>query len=358
MVGLLSLTQLIPLVITALLGGALADHYNRRKLMIIAEFFLAIGCLSFALNAILSTSHIWLIFLTSAYMSVFSGLHWPAVGGITQQIVNKKDFASVGALSSFMYSSCMIAGPTIGGLIIAHFGLVTTYLVDFTSFIVSLGALSMLRSIERPVNDSIRTSAWTSIKQGFSYAFSRKELLGSYLVDFVAMIFGMPTALFPAIAQSFGGVEVLGMLYSAPAVGSLIISLFSGWTKHIKRYGVAISVAALFWGVAIIFFGLSTNLWGALLFLALAGALDTISGIFRSVMWNESIPNEFRSRLAGIEIICVLSGPKLGDTEAGLVAAAFGVTASVVSGGVLCVIGVLACCYLLPKFWKYKSEII
>ncbi len=358
MVGLLSLAQLIPLVLTALLGGALADHYNRRTLMIIAEISLAIGCLLFALNAMLPTPRIWIIFLTSAYMSVFIGLHWPAVGGLIQQIVDKDDFSSVGALSSFMYSSGMIAGPTIGGLIIAHFGLVTTYFIDFSSFIVSLAALSQLRNIRRAANDSKKISAWISIKEGFFYAFSRKELLGSYLIDFVAMIFGMPTALFPAIAQSFGGVEVLGMLYSAPAVGSLIISLFSGWTKHIKKYGIAISVSALLWGIAIIFFGLATNLWIALLFLALAGALDTISGIFRSVMWNESIPNEFRSRLAGIEIICVLSGPKLGDTEAGLVAAAFGVTASVVSGGILCVIGVIACCYLLPKFWGYKSETV
>lgn len=188
------------------------------------------------------------------------------------------------------------------------------------------------------------------------YAFSRKELLGSYLIDFVAMIFGTPMALFPAIAQSFGGVEILGILYSAPATGSLLISLFSGWTKHVKKYGAAISASVLLWGVAIIFFGLSNSLWGALFFLVLTGVFNTISSIFRGIMWNDSVPNKFRSRLSGIELICCISGPKLGDTEAALVAAAFGVTASIISGGILCVISVPVCCYLLPKFWKYKSE--
>ena len=159
MVGLLSFVQLVPLILTALLGGALADHYNRQTLMIIAESSLAIGCLSFALNAALSTPHIWIIFLTSAYMSVFGGLYWPAVGGITQQIVGKNNFSSVGALSNFMYNFCMIVGPTIGGLVIANFGLVTTYLLDFISFIISLIALSRLKNIGRPVNNSSKILA-------------------------------------------------------------------------------------------------------------------------------------------------------------------------------------------------------
>jgi len=146
------------------------------------------------------------------------------------------------------------------------------------------------------------------------------------------------------------------MLYSAPAVGALFVSFFGGWTKHIKRQGAAVSVAAALWGVAIIFFGLSNNFVLALFFLSLAGAFDAVSGIFRQMMWNQTIPNQYRGRLAGIEMISYLSGPRLGDTEAGLVAAAFGVTVSVVSGGVLCLVGVVICSYLLPKFWRYTHS--
>lgn len=170
------------------------------------------------------------------------------------------------------------------------------------------------------------------------------------------MIFGMPMALFPAIAEHFGGASTLGLLYSAPAVGALVISFFSGWVDKVKRHGAAIAIAAMFWGVAIILFGLSHNLWLALFFLSLAGAADAVSGIYRSILWNETIPNNLRGRLAGIEMISYLSGPKLGDTEAGLVAAAFGVTASVVSGGILCLAGVAVSCYLLPKFWGYQNN--
>jgi MFS family permease len=170
------------------------------------------------------------------------------------------------------------------------------------------------------------------------------------------MIFGMPNALFPAIAQSYGGVKTLGLLYSAPAVGALFISIYSGWAPKIKRQGLAIAIAAALWGVAIVLFGISKDMWLALFFLALAGAADAVSGIFRDMMWNHTIPVAFRGRLSGIAMISYLSGPRLGDTESGLVAAAFGVTASVVSGGVLCIVGVGLCCLALPKFIQYRDQ--
>lgn len=355
MVGLLSLVQLLPLLVTALIGGVFADRYHRRMLLLIAEFALIIGSLLLALNASLSEPHIWVMFVVSSCMSAFNGLHSPALASIVQQIVSKEDYSSVSSLASLKGSVAMIGGPAVGGLLIASFGLVTTYLVDVASFAISLTALFLMTNIPKPpqVRDD---STFSSLKEGFRYAFSRPELVGTYLVDFIAMIFGMPTALFPAIAMSFGGAKVLGILYAAPAVGALFISFVSGWTKHIKRYGLAIAISATLWGVAIIFFGLAANFWVAIFFLALAGAFDGISGIFRMTMWNETIPQEFRGRLAGIEMISYLSGPRLGDTETGLVAAAFGVTASIVSGGVLCVIGVGICCLFLPKFLRYRSE--
>ena len=353
MVGLLSLAQLLPLLITALLGGVLADRHHRRTLLLISEFCLALGCAALALNASLETPWILILFLVSPLMSALNGLHRPALESIVQQVVAKEDYPSVSALSTFKYSVCAIVGPAIGGLLIDQCGLVTTYLIDLASFAISLSALWMMGHIPKPPRTE-DLSTWHSLKNGFNYAFSRQELVGTYAVDFSAMIFGMPTALFPAIALNFGGANTLGLLYSAPAVGALLISCFNGW-KHFKRHGVAIAIAAALWGISIIFFGLTNQLWLALFFLMLAGAFDGISGIYRSIMWNETIPANYRGRLAGIEMISYISGPKLGDTEAGLVAAAFGITASVVSGGALCVLAVGICCYCLPRFRRYIS---
>ncbi len=352
MVGLLSVFQLLPLLGTALLGGVLADRYHRRKLLLITEFLLAIGCLALMANAFLSHPSIILIFMIAFVMAAIAGLQRPALTGLIQQIVAKEDFMRTGAYSSFTYGVGMIVGPAIAGIIMAHFGLAITFLIDFTSFIISLFSIYKIKSVSKIVNTEA-LSVWHSLKQGLQYAGSRQELLGTYFVDFVAMIFGMPNALFPAIALSLGGVKVLGLLYAASAIGSLAITPFMGILSKVKRHGAAIAVAASVWGIAIIFFGLSKQVWVVLLFLAIAGACDAASGFFRSVMWNEIVPQELRGRLAGIEMISYLSGPRLGDMEAGLVAAAFGVTVSVVSGGVLCVVGVAVCCYYLPKFWRY-----
>jgi MFS family permease len=356
MVGFISLAQLLPLLFTALLGGAIADRHHRRQLLILTELALALCCLLLTFNAILSHPHVWLIFMVSSLMSAITGLHRPAIEGITQQVVTKEDFVAVGMLSTFKYSIVSIGAPAIAGFILAQYGLAITYFLDFFSYIISLGALLSMSYIPAPelvINESV----WSALKDGLRFAGSRQELLGSYFVDFIAMIFGMPNALFPAIAQTFGGAKALGFLYAAPAVGSLLLVFFTSWFKSIKRHGVAIAVAAALWGVAIIGFGLASHLAWALLFLALAGMFDGMSAVFRSTLWNESIPTHYRGRLAGIEMISYLSGPKLGDTESALVATLFGITFSVVSGGVLCVVGVGICCAFLPKFWRYRSAI-
>ena len=354
MVGLLSLFQLLPLLVTALIGGALADRHHRRMLLLVSEALLAIGCLLLAFNAYQAHPSMMVIFLVAFFMSGITGLHRPALDSITQQIVERKDFPMVSALSTFKFSVGMIAGPALGGIIIGHYGIGFTFLFDFATFFISWIAILAMTDIPKPVNPGT-DSAFAAVKEGFFYALSRQELLGSYSVDFLAMVFGMPQALFPAIAEHRGGSQTLGLLYSAPAVGALLLSFFGGIAEKIKRHGAAISVAAILWGFAIIGFGLAQNLWLGLFFLMLAGAFDAASGMFRQLLWNETIPNNFRGRLSGIEMISYLSGPKLGDTEAGLVAAAFGITASVVSGGILCVVTVAICSYCLPKYWNYRS---
>ena len=354
MVGLLSLVQLLPLLITALLGGVCADRYNRRKLMILSECFLMLGCVMLVLNAYQSNPNVTVVFVIAAIMSAIIGLHRPAMDSMTQQLVKPEDYKAVGTLSSFKFSFCMIAGPAIAGLLIAYCGISVTYLIDLFTFMISLTSLSLIRRAQ-PSMVANHPSVMCALKQGIQFAWSRQELMGSYAVDFIAMIFAIPTALFPAMAQSFGGVKTLGFLYAAPAVGSLLISFFSGWTVNIKRDGKAIAIAASLWGLSMIGFGLSSALWPALLFLALSGAFDSVSGIFRSTLWNSTIPHDYRGRLAGIEMLSYLGGPKLGDARAGAIASCFGITTAIVSGGALCIVGVAICCISMPKFWKYHA---
>lgn len=355
MVGLLSLVQLLPLLFTALIGGVFADRYHRRRLLLISESILALGCLLLALNTTIATPHIWALFLIAGLMSAFNGLHRPALDSMVQQIVDRKDFPIVASLGTLKFSVVTIAGPALGGLLIANFGIMVTYLIDCATFLFSLGALLLMQHIPPPLPTK-DSSTLSALKTGMKYAISRQELIGSYLVDFLAMIFGMPAALFPAIAVAHGGPKVLGMLYAAPAIGVLVISLFSGWIQGVKRHGAAIAISAALWGLMIIFFGLSSNVSLALFFLACSGAFDGLSGMFRSIMWNETIPNHLRGRMSGIEMISYLGGPKLGDTEAGLVASIFGVTITIVSGGVLCILSVAICVVALPKFWRYRSS--
>jgi MFS family permease len=194
------------------------------------------------------------------------------------------------------------------------------------------------------------------VLEGIRYARSRPELIGTYVVDIVAMLFGMPMALFPAIAQNLGGPSVLGLLYAAPAVGSFFFAATSGWTRRVHRHGMGVIVAATLWGVAIIGFGLIPGLTGALVCLGLAGAADTMSGVFRQVIWNQTIPDSLRGRLASIELLSYSVGPTLGNFEAGVVASLFSVRTSIVSGGVLCVVGCLLCAIALPAFRTYDER--
>jgi hypothetical protein len=357
MVGLVSIFQLLPLLLTALLGGYLADRYRRRKLMLIMEVVLGCGSLLLAGNAYLGHSSVWFIFIVAFFMSGAYGLYRPAMEGIVQQSVDKADFGAVAGLAGILFSVGLIVGPALAGLIIAYAGVVNTYLVDFFSYVFSFIMILIITEPPR-ISREDHPNLLDSLREGFQYAFSRQELVGTYAVDFIAMIFGMPMALFPAIAHLHGGAQTLGILYATPAVGSLIASSYSAWTSLFKRQGMAIAVAASVWGLGIIIFGiiLKFNFWIALIFLALAGGADAVSGIFRSTLWNQTIPTEFRGRLSGMEMISYLSGPKLGDFEAGLIASIFGLFTSIISGGIFCILGVGVCCWLLPRFWKYQAE--
>ncbi|MEO6725481.1 MAG: MFS transporter, partial [Blastocatellia bacterium] len=345
-----------PMFVMAFVGGALADFIDRRRLVVIAELGMTVCCGLLVANALLAQPRTWILVVVAALFAALNGVHRPALEALTPRLVAPELMSAVAALGMFRWSFSFIAGPALAGLIATSFGAAFAFSLDAATFIISIIALLLIRSVPMPVKlDDDERPSLKSVIDGLKYARSRQELLGTYLIDINAMFFGMPIALFPAIAESFGGASV-GLFYAMPAVGSLLISLTSGWTSRINRHGLAVTIAAAVWGAAIIVFGLVGNLWLALAFLALAGAADAVSGVFRMTMWNQTIPDHMRGRLAGIEMISYLTGPYLGNAEAGIVASAFGLRASVVSGGVLCVAGSVVLGLLLPKFIRYDGR--
>ncbi len=353
-VGLLGLAELLPLLVTAFVGGALADTVDRRRLILTADVGLGICSGLLALGALAGKPPVWTLYGIAGLMSALNGLQRPSLEALTPRLVDPGEIPATSALALFRGSIAMIAGPALGGALLASTGLAATYVFDLLTFVFSFCAVRAIRASLPPASEE--SPSLKSVLEGFRYARSRQELIGTYVVDFVAMVFGMPLALFPAISGTLGGPKALGLLYSAPAMGALVASLTSRWTPRVHRHGLAVMLAATVWGLAIVAFGFSNRLALAVIFLALAGGADALSGLFRMTLWNQTIPDSFRGRLAGIEMLSYMSGPLLGHVEAGMAAAAFSVRTSVISGGVLCVIGVLLCGTLLPRFVAYDAR--
>jgi Transmembrane secretion effector len=273
---------------------------------------------------------------------------------MTPQLVRPEELTAVSALNSIRGNAAFIAGPGLGGWMAVTFGPAAAFGVDAATYLCVIGALLAMRRKEFKGGEEGGLS-WHALAEGWRYALQRRDLLGTYLVDMNAMFFGMPNALFPAFGSVFGRQNV-GWLYSAGPVGALLLSLTAGWTSRFRRHGMVIAWAAALWGAAIIGFGLSTNLWLALMFLALAGAADMVSGIFRMTMWNQTIPARLRGRTAAIEMVSYLTGPYLGNTEAGFAARLLGLGPSIVAGGALCVFGSILITWALPEFRKYRVQ--
>lgn len=352
-VGLLGTVQLLPVILFGLLGGSVADSMDRRKLLLISEAIMSLASLALMINASFAIPNLWVIFAATALMQAANGFHRPAMEAMTQKMVQPEDFPLIGALNSFRYTFAAVLGPFFGGVLISQFGPSAAYLFDLVSFMIAMFTVTRIRQM--PLPESKMGAGLDSILEGLRYAWRRPELMGTYIVDIVAMTFAFPTALFPAMGEAWGGAKAAGALYSAMAVGSLIMTITSGWTAKVRRHGRAVVISATAWGVAVVFLGYAPNLWLALLCLGIAGASDMVSALFRGVIWNETIPNEMRGRLAGIEMISYMTGPLIGNARAGWMASAAGNQISIVSGGALCVIGVLICGFALPAFWKYKA---
>jgi MFS family permease len=307
-----------------------------------------------AVNASLRHPQLWVLFVVVIVAAALDAIRRPSLDAIVPRIVPPETLVAAAALDSLQGNLGMVLGPPVAGVLIATVGLPLTYGVDVATFIVSAVALTLMQAVP-PAPDAAGVNLRAAMA-GLRYATSRQDLLGSYAVDINAMFFGMPMALFPQIASGLGGPAVLGLLYTAPSAGSLLATLTSGWTRRVRHHGRAIAFAAASWGASIIAFGFAPSLWMALLALAAAGAADMISGLFRSALWNQTIPDAMRGRLAGIEMVSYSSGPALGNLESGLVGSLAGVRASVVSGGILCVVGTAVLSALLPKFWNYAAR--
>jgi MFS family permease len=353
MVGAIYLAEFVPMVILAIIGGALADAFDRRQILRLTEIGQTLATSVLLVNSCLPRPQVWVLFVAVAMHAGFAAVQRPAFESFIQKVVPAEHMPAVMALNAVRYCLGAIVSPALGGVVAAQYSPTAAYAFDLVTFLASLVAVFMLRADAGREQKDRPTLRGTL--QGWSYALRRQELLGTYLVDLAAMFFAMPQALYPALGEIYGR-QFVGVFPAAIATGALLASLSSGWTKYVHRHGLMIMLAALLWGVAITVFGYVENIWLAIGLLILAGFWDGISGIFRGSVWNQTIPNFLRGRLASIEMISYLAGPMLGNAKMGVVAETVGVRTAIISGGILCVIAVAILGVLLPKFLRYDGR--
>jgi len=353
-VGLMGAVELIPLIIFGLYGGVLADRVDRRKMIFITEFALMIMTFSLFINSQLAKPSLLWIYIVAGSFAALDGLQRPSADAILPRLVGHDDLPSASALMSLRWQTGVITGPALAGILLATTGIGTAYLVDVITFAISLIFIARVKSVKPTSKESAPTIS--AMVEGIKYATSRKDLLGTYLVDLAAMFFAMPNALFPFWADQLNATWALGLFYAAGTIGSVLVTLTSGWIKNYHHHGRAVFIAALGWGAAIAMAGATNSLFLILLFLALAGASDMVSALFRGAIWNQSIPDELRGRLAGIELLSYSVGPLGGQMRAGTFAAVTNLRTSVISGGLLCIGFVSIAAGALPKFRKYDAR--
>lgn len=352
-VGLLSCAELLPVLLAGLLGGALADAIERRRLILITQGA-AIGCTAALLANALFWRQLWPLFVLAGLLVGAFGLQRPSVEVLVPRLVAHDELPGAAALAGLLGTLAYTAGPLIGGGLLVG-GLPLAYAAGGATCVAATVPFALMRK-NAPAPDADRPSV-RGLAEGLRFAKSRPDLLGTYLIDIGAMFFGAPYAVFPQIAAGLGGPAVLGLLYAAPGIGSMIVSLTSSWTRHVYRHGRAIALAVCGWGVAIAAFAVAPNLPLAVLALAVAGGSDMVSGLFRMTMWNQTIPARVRGRLAGLEMISYSTGEPMGNLEAGAVATLTGsVRAAVISGGVLSLLGAVIVSLALPALWHYDAR--
>jgi MFS family permease len=353
-VGLVAAAEFVPMVVFGLYGGALADAIDRRRMVVLTEVGLLCCSAVLLVNALLPQPKLWPLYVVAAVVAAVDSLQRPSLDGLIVRYVPHEMMAAAAGMSAVRWNIGAIVGPALGGLVVAAADVQAAYAVDCATFLLSVPLL--LRMTPAPSRPDAERAGFASIAAGLRYAAGRRDLLGTYLVDVAAMVFAMPQALFPFLADQMDAPWALGLFFSAGAVGSAVAALTSGWTGHVHRHGLGVILAAAGWGAAIALAGVGGSVAVVLGCLALAGAADMISGVFRSTIWNQSIPDELRGRLSGIELLSYSSGPMLGNARAGLVAQLGGARFSIVSGGLACVGAVGALAAGLRAFRRYDAS--
>jgi MFS family permease len=351
-VGLIGLAQLGPLLAGALWGGTLADAMDRRKVLVLTQFAMASAVGGLVVNASISRPAVWPLFVCTAAGAGFQGIDWPARRAALPMLVDDQDVTAAIALQTTIQQLALVAGPALAGVLISTIGLGAVYGIDVATFAAALMAALLLPALIPSGGGT--PMGLRSMTEGFRHLRQEKLLSATYWIDLNAMIFGMPRAVFPALGVGLfgGGAGVVGLLYAAPGAGALIGSLFTGWCSRVRRQGRAIAACVVVWGATIALFGVIPVLWIGLTLLALAGAADVVSAVFRQAVQQRAVPPHLQGRLSGTFFAVVAGGPRLGDAETGVAAAIGGPQFAVWSGGLACVVGVAVLLWRVPELWR------
>jgi MFS family permease len=353
-VGLLGVVEIVPLIVFGLYGGVLADSVDRKKMVWATEAGALVLVLVLLGNSLLGSPKTLAIYIVAALFAVVDGLQRPSMDAMLPRLVSHQDLPAASALLSLRWQLGVIVGPTLGGIIFSTMSVSAGFCVDIATYLLSLLFLARVRSI--PPSKEAEKPSLAALLDGVKYAFKRQDLLGTYIIDLAAMTLAMPMALYPFWADDLGAPWARGFFYAAITVGSVFVTLTSGWTRTYRFHGRAVILAAMGWGLAIAASGLSNSLVLVLICLTIAGAFDMVSALFRGNIWNQTIPDELRGRLAGIELLSYSVGPLAGQLRAASMAAATSLSFSVTSGGLMCVVVVGFLAIFLPKMWKYDVE--
>lgn len=355
-VGMIGLAEVVPLIAFSILGGAWADRTDRRAL--VAKTQVAMMGTSLALAAVTFAGEpsLGAIYGLTAVASVFNAVDRPARSAMIPSMVAPGKIAAAMALRQVVFQVTQIVGPLVGGLLIAGVGIGWAYVVDALTFVAALVALRWVPPA--PPEGVVEQSPLDAVREGLRFSFRTPFVLSIFVIDLVAMIFGMPRAVFPALAERTfgGGAATLSLLYASVSVGALAGALTSGWVTRVRSQGVAVLVAVTIWGAAITLAGLTLfSLVLTMVFLAVAGAADVISAVFRGTMLQENTPDHLRGRVTAVNLMVVTGGPRLGDVEAGVAASLVGAPASVIVGGIACLLGTGAVAAGFPQLRRYRQ---
>ena len=355
MLGLLALTEVLPLIVLPIVGGAIADAVERRRFLMIAQGATALLSVALAANAFLPDPQVWVLFVFSFLSASALSLYSPAFRAWPARLLTADLFTSSLALEVVYYQSAALLGPVLAGVLIYAYGVGWVYVVDAASYLAVILALRGMRP--SPATAERLSIGWSSIREGLRFLRGKQVLQGTFYIDLIAMIFGIPVVLYPAFTRDvLGGTPVeLGFLYAAEALGALLVALLSGRAKHVRRQGLVTIVACMCWGLGIIGFGLAPTLLAAILFLMLASASDMVSGLYRDAILKTVTPDEMRGRMEGVSLSVVGTGPSIGNAEAGFLASLTTIRTSIVSGGIACIIGAGVLAIVLPRYRRYDA---